>query len=126
MSHRILVVDDEESIVRIIKVNLERVGYTVDTAHNGTSALILLLKNQYDLVISDVMMPEMDGMELLEHIRQSPQMSELPVILLTAKSTDKDVTHGYAKGTDLYITKPFSPAELITWVQRIIFGMSID
>ena len=124
MGKRILAVDDEESIVRIIKVNLERVGYTVDTALNGSAALTLLLTHHYDLVISDVMMPEMDGMELLEHIRQSPDMVDLPVILLTAQSSAKDVTRGYAQGTDLYLTKPFSPTELIIWVNRVIIGMS--
>lgn len=126
MSHRILAVDDEESILRIIKVNLERVGYTVDTAHNGTSALTLLLRNSYDLVVSDIMMPEMDGLELLEHIRQSPDMADLPVILLTAKSAATDVTRGYAKGTDLYLTKPFNPSELVVWVKRAIFGIAPD
>jgi len=124
MAKRILAVDDEESIVRIIQVNLERAGYEVDTALNGASALTLILKNQYDLVISDVMMPEMDGMELLEHIRQSPEMVNLPVILLTAQSSANDVTRGYAQGTDLYLTKPFSPTELVTWVNRVIIGMS--
>lgn len=124
MAKRILAVDDEESIVRIIQVNLERAGYEVDTALNGASALTLILKNQYDLVISDVMMPEMDGMELLEHIRQSPEMVNLPVILLTAQSSANDVTRGYAQGTDLYLTKPFSPTELVTWVNRVIVGMS--
>lgn len=124
MAKRILAVDDEESIVRIIQVNLERAGYEVDTALNGASALTLILKNQYDLIISDVMMPEMDGMELLEHIRQSPDMINLPVILLTAQSSAHDVTRGYAQGTDLYLTKPFSPTELVTWVNRVIIGMS--
>lgn len=126
MDKRILAVDDEESIVRIIQVNLERAGYKVDTALNGASALTLLLTNRYDLIISDVMMPEMDGMELLEHIRQSPDMVNLPVILLTAQSSPDDVIRGYGQGTDLYLTKPFSPTELVTWVNRVIIGMNAE
>lgn len=120
MSKHILVVDDEEGIVRILEINLKMEGYEVDTASCGADALKLLLTNHYDLLISDIMMPEMDGLELLEHIRQSPALAELPVILLTAQSTYNDITRGYARGTDLYLTKPFSPAELKVWVSRIL------
>jgi DNA-binding response OmpR family regulator len=120
MSHRILAVDDEESIRRILKVNLEQAGYTVETAESGAAALTLLLTNSYDLLISDVMMPEMDGLELIEHIRQSPELSRLPVILLTAQSSENDITRGYIKGTDLYLTKPFAPNELRIWVSRML------
>jgi two-component system, OmpR family, alkaline phosphatase synthesis response regulator PhoP len=120
MNQKILAVDDEESITRIIQVNLEREGYTVETAPSGGDALKLLLQNRYDLLISDIMMPEMDGLELLEHVRQSPELARLPVILLTAQSSDRDITRGYAKGTDLYLTKPFDPAELKIWVGRML------
>jgi CheY-like chemotaxis protein len=120
MSKRILAVDDEESITRIVRVNLERAGYTVETASSGSEALTLLLQRHYDLLISDVMMPEMDGLELLEHIRQSPELVNLPVILLTAQSTQTDITRGYTKGTDLYLTKPFDPNELRLWVERML------
>jgi two-component system, OmpR family, alkaline phosphatase synthesis response regulator PhoP len=120
MSYRILAVDDEESITRIIQVNLERAGYTVEVATSSQDALKLLLQSQYDLLISDIMMPEMDGLELLEHVRQSPELAELPVILLTAQSSDQDITRGYARGTDLYLTKPFDPSELKTWVSRML------
>ena len=120
MSQRILAVDDEESIRRILQVNLQRAGYTVETAGSGVAALILLLQNHYDLLISDVMMPEMDGLELLEHIRQSPELHQLPVILLTAQSSQSEITHGYVRGTDLYLTKHFDPNELLLWVDRIL------
>lgn len=120
MNKRILAVDDDESIRRILQVNLERGGYTVETAESGASALPLLLKNHYDLLISDVMMPEMDGLELLEHVRQSPELRRLPVILLTAQSSEREITRAYVKGTDLYLTKPFDPNELRIWVGRML------
>lgn len=116
----ILAVDDEQGIVRLIKLNLERKGYRVDTAENGVEALELVRQKDYDLVISDVMMPKMDGMELLSHIRQDARTRDLPVIMLTAKSTDADITQGYMTGSDMYLTKPFSPEELALWVQRIL------
>lgn len=118
--HRILAVDDEPGIARLIKVNLERAGYEVETAGDGAEAFELIQKNHYDLVLSDVMMPKMDGMELLAKIRENAPTANLPVILLTAKSQDADVTQGYAAGTDMYLTKPFSPPELLTWVERVI------
>ena len=123
---KILTVDDEVGIVKIIQINLERAGYQVDTAFNGADALKLLLTNRYDLLISDVMMPQMDGMELLQHVRQDPEMADLPVILLTAKSTDKDITGGYVSGSDLYLTKPFNPQELLVWVRRILDSRGDD
>ena len=116
----ILAVDDEEGIVRIIQINLQRAGYNVDTAGDGLEAVEMLMKKQYDLLITDVMMPQMDGMELLRHVREDVEMSDLPVILLTAKSADRDITDGYISGSDLYITKPFNPTELVTWVSRIL------
>ena len=120
MNKRILVVDDEESIRRILELNLTRAGYSVHTALNGSDALTQLLTNDYDLLITDVMMPEMDGFELVEHIRQSPDLSPLPVILLTAQSSTNDITRGYREGTDLYLTKPFDPSELLIWVGRLL------
>ncbi len=117
---RILAVDDEPGIARLIKVNLERAGYEVETANDGAEALELIENGLYDLIITDVMMPRMDGMELLNTIRSRPELSDLPVILLTAKSSDADVTQGYSLGTDMYLTKPFSPPELLTWVARVL------
>ena len=120
MGKKILAVDDEVGIAKLIEANLVRVGYEVDLAHNGADALRLLLTNTYDLLISDVMMPQMDGLELVNTLRADPKLAELPVILLTAKSTEDDVAAGYMNGTDLYLTKPFSPSELLAWVYRLI------
>ncbi|MBB6051485.1 response regulator transcription factor [Armatimonas rosea] len=117
---RILAVDDEPNIVRLIQVNLERMGYTVETANNGVQALEKIRANRPDLVVSDVMMPEMDGFELLSSIRRDPALETLPVIMLTAKTQDKDVLSGYSRGADMYLTKPFNPMELISFVKRIL------
>jgi len=119
---RILAVDDEPNIVRLIQVNLERHGYQVETANNGAQALAKIKANRPDLVVSDVMMPEMDGFELLANIRRDPSLMDLPVIMLTAKAQDKDVFEGYHYGADMYLTKPFNPMELVTFVKRIAQG----
>jgi two-component system alkaline phosphatase synthesis response regulator PhoP/two-component system response regulator VicR len=122
---RVLVVDDEINIVRLIQVNLERQGYQVETANNGAQALAKIKESRPDLLVSDVMMPEMDGFELLANVRRDPMLMDLPVIMLTAKAQDKDVMEGYKTGADMYLTKPFNPAELIAFAKRIL-SSSID
>ena len=117
---RVLVVDDEINIVRLIQVNLERHGYPVETANNGVQALAKIRDSRPDLLVSDVMMPEMDGFELLANVRRDPALMDLPVIMLTAKAQDRDVMEGYKTGADMYLTKPFNPAELITFAKRIL------
>jgi two-component system alkaline phosphatase synthesis response regulator PhoP/two-component system response regulator VicR len=121
---RILAVDDEPNIVRLIQVNLERHGYQVETANNGAQALAKIRENRPDLLVSDVMMPEMDGFELLKNIRMDAELSELPVIMLTAKTQDADVMRGYSHGADMYLTKPFNPAELLQFVKRVLSSSS--
>lgn len=116
----ILIVDDEPGIVRILQINLERAGHRVDTASDGNEAADLLLRRRYDLLITDVMMPTMDGLELLSLVRNNRTLADLPVILLTAKSSDTDITDGYISGSDLYLTKPFNPTELVVWVTRLL------
>jgi len=118
----ILAVDDEPNIVRLMQVNLERRGYRVETASNGAQALAKIKVNRPDLVVSDVMMPEMDGFELLANIRRDPALADLPVIMLTAKTADRDIMQGYQTGADMYLTKPFNPHELVQFVQRILAG----
>lgn len=116
---KILVVDDERHIVRLIQVNLERQGYNVVTAHDGKEALEKVASEKPDLVVLDVMMPYMDGFEVLRTLRRNPETAELPVIMLTAKAQDMDVFRGYQEGVDMYLTKPFNPQELLTFVRRI-------
>jgi two-component system alkaline phosphatase synthesis response regulator PhoP len=117
---RILAVDDEPNIVRLMQVTLERQGYRVETANNGAQALAKIRASRPDLLVSDVMMPEMDGFELLSNIRRDTSLNDLPVIMLTAKTQDSNVMEGYARGADMYLTKPFNPMELIQFVKRIL------
>lgn len=117
---KILVCDDERHIVRLIQVNLERQGYAVTTAFDGKEGLEKVRSEKPDLVVLDVMMPYMDGFEVLKTMRKEPDTETLPVIMLTAKAQDKDVFEGYHYGADMYLTKPFNPMELVTFVKRIL------
>ena len=119
MPKKILAVDDERHIVRLVQVNLERAGYEVVTAFDGKDALEKVASEQPDLVVLDVMMPYMDGFEVLQNLRKNPSTRELPVIMLTAKAQDADVFRGWQSGVDCYLTKPFNPMELISFVKRI-------
>lgn len=123
---KILVCDDERHIVRLIQVNLERQGYQVVTAYDGKEGLEKIKAEKPDAVVLDVMMPYMDGFEVLKNLRRDPATEALPVIMLTAKAQDKDVFEGYHYGADMYLTKPFNPMELISFVKRIIQGGSDD
>ena len=119
MPKKILAVDDERHIVRLVQVNLERAGYEVVTAFDGKDALEKVEAERPDLVVLDVMMPYMDGFEVLQNLRKNPSTRELPVIMLTAKAQDADVFRGWQSGVDCYLTKPFNPMELISFVKRI-------
>jgi two-component system alkaline phosphatase synthesis response regulator PhoP/two-component system response regulator VicR len=116
---KILVCDDERHIVRLIQVNLERKGYQVITAYDGKEGLEKVRSEKPDLLVLDVMMPYMDGFEVLKSLRREPETESLPVIMLTAKAQDKDVFEGYHYGADMYLTKPFNPMELVSFVERI-------
>jgi len=122
MPLKVLVCDDERHIVRLIQVNLERQGYIVVTAFDGKEGLEKIQSEKPNLVVLDVMMPYMDGFEVLKSIRREPETENLPVIMLTAKAQDKDVFEGYHYGADMYLTKPFNPMELVTFVKRIAQG----
>ena len=119
MTKTILAVDDEKAIVRLIQVNLERHGYHVVTAFDGQQAMEKIALAMPDLVVTDVMMPYMDGFEVLRRLRQNPDTRDLPVIMLTAKAMDHDVYEGWRAGADCYLTKPFNPNELLTFIRRI-------
>lgn len=124
MPLRVLVCDDERHIVRLIQVNLEKQGYQVITAFDGKDGLEKIRAEKPDLVVLDVMMPYMDGFEVLKNLRRDPDTENIPVIMLTAKAQDKDVFEGYHYGADMYLTKPFNPMELVTFVKRIASGSS--
>lgn len=119
MAKRILAVDDEKHIVRLIQVNLERAGYEVVTANDGVQALEIVAQEKPDLIVLDWMMPQLNGMETLKRLKANPATAEVPVIMLTAKSQDADVFKGWQSGVDCYLTKPFNPMELLAFVKRI-------
>jgi two-component system alkaline phosphatase synthesis response regulator PhoP/two-component system response regulator VicR len=120
MAKKILAVDDEKHIVRLVQINLQKEGYEVLTASNGREALDKMAEETPDLVVMDVMMPEMDGFEALQSMKANSATANIPVIMLTAKAQDADVFRGWQSGADLYLTKPFNPGELITFVKRIL------
>jgi len=120
---KILAVDDEKHIVRLVQVNLERAGYQVVTANDGKEALEQVAAENPDLVVLDVMMPYMDGFEVLQNLRRNPATRDIPVIMLTAKAQDADVFKGWQSGVDCYLTKPFNPMELLSFVKRIFDSM---
>ena len=120
---KILAVDDERHIVRLIQVNLERAGYQVVAAYDGEEALKKVESEKPDLIVLDVMMPKMDGFEVLKSLKANSQSKDIPVIMLTAKAQDADVFRGWASGVDCYLTKPFNPMELLTFVKRIFSSL---
>ena len=116
----VLVADDDPDILTLVGFRLERAGYEVLPARDGEEALALALERQPDLAILDVMMPKLDGYEVTQRLRDNPATSGMPVILLTARVQEADITRGFEAGADDYIKKPFSPHELRARVQAIL------
>ena len=114
---KILVVDDEKLLVKGMKFNLENEGYQVECAYDGAAAVELARNGQFDLIILDVMMPEVDGLEACMRIRE---FSNVPIIMLTAKSEDADKLMGFECGADDYLTKPFNILELKARVRALL------
>lgn len=117
---KILIVDDEDHILELIKYNLEVNGYKVITAVNGIDALSLVRSEKPNLVLLDVMLPKMDGFDVCKEIRKDNLISNIPVIMLTAKSEELDKIIGLELGADDYMTKPFSVRELLARVKAIL------
>lgn len=122
---KILAVDDDKFIVMVIRVNLEFEGYEVIEAYDGVQALEMIESENPDLVVLDIMMPEMNGWDVLSRIRENPKTEDLPVIMLTALAQDRDIEEATLRGADVYLTKPFEPEELILTVKRML-AMSDD
>jgi len=114
---RILVVDDEKLLVKGIKFNLENEGYQVDAAYTGTEAVEMARNTKYDLIMLDIMLPEIDGLEACRRIRE---FSNVPIIMLTAKSEDTDKLLGFEYGADDYVTKPFNILEVRARVRAML------
>ncbi|WP_339227938.1 response regulator transcription factor [Oceanobacillus sp. FSL K6-2867] len=114
---KILVVDDEERIRRLIRMYLEREDYVVEEAENGKDALEKALNNDYNVIVLDIMMPEMDGIETCQELRKE---KDTPVIMLTAKGEEANRVQGFEVGADDYIVKPFSPREAVLRVKALL------
>ena len=119
---RILVVDDEKTLVKGMKFNLENEGYEVECAYDGAAALELAREGRFDLIILDVMMPDMNGFQVLQKIREK---NNVPVLMLTAKSDEEDKVSGLRLGADDYLTKPFDILELKARVRALLRRASI-
>ena len=120
MSQKILLVDDEEDILEFLSYNLIKDGFEILTANNGAKGLALAKKHKPDLVILDVMMPEMDGVDVCQRIRELPELDESLVLFLSARAEDYSQLAGFSAGADDYITKPIKPKLLISRVNAIL------
>ena len=122
MSATILVVDDDPVILQLLQVNFEMEGFVVITAADGQEGVERTKADRPDIVVSDVMMPRMSGLELVSVLKADPATASIPVLLLTAKAQQTDVVSGLAQGADDYVTKPFEPLELVDRVNRLLDG----
>ncbi|MEM7648743.1 MAG: response regulator, partial [Cyanobacteria bacterium P01_A01_bin.70] len=113
----LLLIDDDPNLILLVKDYLEFRGYSVITAENGREALDILNSNNPDMIICDVMMPEMDGYAFVEHVRDNPETEWIPVLFLSAKGQSQDRVNGLNTGADVYMVKPFEPEELVAQVE---------
>lgn len=119
MAKKILIADDEPNIVISLEFLLKREGYEVVVARNGAEALERVRAERPDMAILDVMMPQRNGFEVCQDLRQDPEFRDLRIMMLTAKGRDTEVSKGLALGADVYMTKPFSTKELIAKVKAL-------
>ncbi|HWR57876.1 MAG TPA: response regulator transcription factor [Thermodesulfovibrionales bacterium] len=117
---KVLVVDDEADLVALVSYNLKKEGFAVESAAGGDEALSKIRKNTYNLIILDLMLPGIQGMELCRILRNDPETANLPIIVLTAKGEEVDKILGLEMGADDYVTKPFSPRELVARVKALL------
>jgi DNA-binding response OmpR family regulator len=118
--NRVLVVDDDADIRELVTFKLEQAGYMVQAAADGQLGLDAALANPPDLILLDLMMPKLSGIEVCRLLREHAATADTPVILFTAKAQEADVQRGFSAGADDYIVKPFSPRELIARVQAVL------
>lgn len=120
MSEQILVIDDDADLIRFVRMSLEREGYEVSSALEGAGGLRIALERPPDLILLDVLMPDLDGLELLGRLRVNPATTSVPVVLLTARTGSRDRVRGLEMGADDYITKPFDIEELVARVGAVL------
>jgi two-component system alkaline phosphatase synthesis response regulator PhoP len=124
-SLKILVVDDETYIVELVKFNLEKEGFQVVVAYDGLKALEMIKLEKPDLILLDIMLPNIDGLQVCRILKQDPNYNTIPIIMLTAKGKDIDTVLGLEMGADDYIKKPFSPREMVARVKARIRALKI-
>jgi diguanylate cyclase (GGDEF)-like protein len=120
MNERILVVDDDEDIVRVVRINLELEGFEVDTAYDGVAAVESAIANPPQLVLMDIMMPRLDGLSALRRMRSHPSLAGTSIVLLTARALTEDRVEGLELGADDYVSKPFDVEELVARVKAVL------
>jgi len=121
MKRKVLIVDDEEVIRKFLRIHLDKLGYEVKEAADGEQAIEELGKDDFDLLICDILMPKKDGWEVVKEVKSNSKTKHLPVIVLTAKNEDSDMFKGYDLGANYYMTKPFTKAQLIYGL-RLMFN----
>ncbi len=125
-NERILVVDDDKEIVRVLRSYLELAGYDVLTAYDGNTALHMLVRERPDLVVLDLMLPDKDGLDIARHVRSEPSLARIYVLMLTARVDDMDKVVGLEIGADDYVTKPFNPREIVARVRAALRRVQLD
>jgi len=120
MGDTVLIVDDSEDIALISARMLSQRGFAVITSSDGAEALGIVARQRPSCILLDVMMPRMSGLEVLQSLKSNPVTADIPIIMVTAKTTDEDVLHGYQQGADYYITKPFTADELVYGVNLVL------
>jgi DNA-binding response OmpR family regulator len=120
LQKRILAVDDEMVTARLMQYHLSRAGYEVTLAHDGVEALEKVQESRPDLIILDVMMPRLDGFEVIRQLKDNPDTEQIPVIMLTARSEAEDALQGYDSGAQWYLAKPFDPEVLLAYVRNTL------
>jgi DNA-binding response OmpR family regulator len=116
---RVLVADDDPDILKVVTANLEAEGIDVDAVSNGWEAQVHALRTAPDLIILDISMPGRDGLEVMAALREHPETKDIPVVFLTARSSDSDVWEGWKAGAAYYLTKPFDTAQLMHFVNSM-------
>jgi two-component system phosphate regulon response regulator PhoB len=120
MKHRILVVEDEEDILELIRYTLEKEGYLVTVAMSGEDAVRLARVNNFDIILLDLMLPQIDGLEVCKLFKRDSKTENIPIMMLTAKSSESDIITGLELGADDYMTKPFSPKVLVARIRTVL------
>ncbi|MBT3322374.1 MAG: response regulator, partial [Anaerolineae bacterium] len=120
MPEKILIIDDDLDTLRLVGLMLQKKGYEIAAANNGKQGLLKVAEDIPDLILLDVMMPEMDGYEVARRLRQDPQTENIPILMFTAKSQLNDKVTGFEAGADDYLTKPTHPAELQAHVKALL------